>query len=634
VAPARADFAGVEEPPRARAAEPAQRRRVAPGVRPVQVDAREVAQADRDVAAGRLRRRYQRLAERALAAAARERERRADRRELAGAFRRELAHFVTALRQPLRELGRRPLRAASIGLPPVDQEPDAHAEENTVPGSFSRAGRRREVPRRARPARENEPGTVFSSACASGSTCRRCTGPIRGASCGSRRGSSQRSRTRGAPRDRAARSAAGTGRQDCARGAPSSSRAGRASSASPASTRPSRRSRAAARAPACRTIHELPWRHGAAEGADLRHRAWAAFGPLRAEAVLTATEFVARDLRRRLLPGASKVRVVPWGVDPAFADEPAADVVDEVVLGRYRLPQGAWAIALGAVRPKKNLAAFLNGLAEHARRGAEPVRLVVTGGDTPQLRRDLGLAGRLGLSRFVTTLDEIADEDLPSVLRLASVVPVLSRSEGFGLPVLEAMACGTPRARAARLGAGGGRGPRRPGRRPGRIPSRSPTASRARWRSARSAAPRSPRARASSPGTAAPLRSRRSGARSRERAARRSGSARPRARDAPRPADGRRAAAQRGAPAARGRDPRVRAAARWRSSRASSPPRSPSSLRSSASPRTRSRTPSSRAPRRKARPRAACSRAPPASRSTSSTPRTCPRRASGGRATR
>jgi glycosyltransferase involved in cell wall biosynthesis len=192
------------------------------------------------------------------------------------------------------------------------------------------------------------------------------------------------------------------------------------------------------------TIHELPWRHGAAEGADLRHRAWAAFGPLRAEAVLTATEFVARDLRRRLLPGASKVRVVPWGVDPAFADEPAADVVDEVVLGRYRLPQGAWAIALGAVRPKKNLAAFLNGLAEHARRGAEPVRLVVTGGDTPQLRRDLGLAGRLGLSRFVTTLDEIADEDLPSVLRLASVVPVLSRSEGFGLPVLEAMACGTP----------------------------------------------------------------------------------------------------------------------------------------------------------------------------------------------
>lgn len=192
------------------------------------------------------------------------------------------------------------------------------------------------------------------------------------------------------------------------------------------------------------TIHELPWRHDAREGADLRHRAWAAFGPLRADAVVTATEFVARDLRRRLLPGASKVRVVPWGVDPVFTDEPEPDVVDEVVLGRYRLPQGPWAIALGAVRPKKDLAALIGGLAQHHRNGATPMRLIVTGGDTPQLRRDLGLAGRLGLARHVTTLDEIAEEDLPSVLRLATVVPVLSRSEGFGLPVLEAMACGTP----------------------------------------------------------------------------------------------------------------------------------------------------------------------------------------------
>jgi glycosyltransferase involved in cell wall biosynthesis len=192
------------------------------------------------------------------------------------------------------------------------------------------------------------------------------------------------------------------------------------------------------------TIHELPWRHGAREGADLRHRAWAAFGPCRADAVVTATEFVARDLRKRFLPGASKVRVVPWGVDPAFTDEPPLDVVDEVVFGRYRLPQGPWAIALGAVRPKKHLAALISGLAQHHRDGATPMRLVVTGGDTPQLRRDLGLANRLGLARHVTTLDEIAEEDLPSVLRLATVVPVLSRSEGFGLPVLEAMACGTP----------------------------------------------------------------------------------------------------------------------------------------------------------------------------------------------
>jgi glycosyltransferase involved in cell wall biosynthesis len=192
------------------------------------------------------------------------------------------------------------------------------------------------------------------------------------------------------------------------------------------------------------TIHELPWKHGAREGADLRHRAWAAFGPMIADAVCTGTEFVARDLRRRLLPGRSKIRVCPWGIGEPFAEEPPPGVVDEVVLGRYRLPQGPFALALGAVRPKKNLAAFVEGMAELLKRGRRDLQLVVTGGDTPQLRRDLGLVSRLGLARFVTTIDEIAEADLPSVLRLASVVPVLSKSEGFGLPVLEALACATP----------------------------------------------------------------------------------------------------------------------------------------------------------------------------------------------
>ena len=192
------------------------------------------------------------------------------------------------------------------------------------------------------------------------------------------------------------------------------------------------------------TIHELPWLHGAREGADFRHRIWAAVGPVLADAVLTGTEFVARDLRRRALTGRSKVRVCPWGVGPPFQGESPPEIVDEVALGRYRLPGGAFALALGAVRPKKNLAAILLGMAELKKSGGPMLQLVVTGGDTPQLRRDLGLVSRLGLARFVTTIDEIADADLPSLMRLASLVPVLSRSEGFGLPVLEALACATP----------------------------------------------------------------------------------------------------------------------------------------------------------------------------------------------
>ncbi len=202
----------------------------------------------------------------------------------------------------------------------------------------------------------------------------------------------------------------------------------------------------AVRAPGRRvqTIHELPWRHGVRENADWRHRVWALAGPLRADRVVCATEYVARDLRRWRLPGSAPVRVCPWGVGPPFEPEPPGGTIDEVVLTRYRLPEDPLVLCLDGTRPKKNLAALLRGVAEVRRRDGPALHVVVSGPETPQLRRDLGLASQLGLARWVTTLDEIEEPDLPSLLRLATAVSVLARSEGFGFPALEALACGTP----------------------------------------------------------------------------------------------------------------------------------------------------------------------------------------------
>jgi glycosyltransferase involved in cell wall biosynthesis len=138
------------------------------------------------------------------------------------------------------------------------------------------------------------------------------------------------------------------------------------------------------------------------ENADLRHRFWAAWGPLRADAVVCPSEFVARDLRRRISRRVEDPRRAV-GRGRAFGDLPEPGTVDEVVLGKLRLGQDPLALCVGAVRAKKNLAAVIRALAEVRKLDGPRIQLVVTGEDTPQLRRDLGLVAQLGLSRYVST---------------------------------------------------------------------------------------------------------------------------------------------------------------------------------------------------------------------------------------
>ena len=198
-----------------------------------------------------------------------------------------------------------------------------------------------------------------------------------------------------------------------------------------------------ARAKRVQTVHELPWLYGVDENSDWRHRAWARFGGLRADRIVTPSQHVARELGKLSLTS-GKIETIPWGVDASFQPDPPAGVIDEAVLERYRLGDDPYLLAPGADRQKKNLRAVLDGLAELKSRGETRLRLVITGKDTQDLRRDLGHASRLGLSRWISTLGELEEKDFPSLIRLSEAVCVLSHSEGFGLSVLEALACAVP----------------------------------------------------------------------------------------------------------------------------------------------------------------------------------------------
>jgi glycosyltransferase involved in cell wall biosynthesis len=163
-----------------------------------------------------------------------------------------------------------------------------------------------------------------------------------------------------------------------------------------------------------------------------------------AEAVIAISECTKRDVVELMRIDPEKVRVVYLGVDERFFQPPGEAALARV-RSRYRLP-GEFILYLGGIDPRKNVPALVEAWGQLQRESTTLPPLVLAGrmdnqreypGLLLQIRR-LGLEGRVLLSGYV------ADDDLPALLSAATVFAFPSLYEGFGLPVLQAMAAGTP----------------------------------------------------------------------------------------------------------------------------------------------------------------------------------------------
>ena len=162
----------------------------------------------------------------------------------------------------------------------------------------------------------------------------------------------------------------------------------------------------------------------------------------RADHVLADSEATRDDLIALYDTPADKITVLWSGVDARFAPGTSPAAL-QAVRDRYKLPTGRFLLSVGTVQPRKNYTRLIEALAR-LRREVHDLSLVIVGGKGWLEDPIYSALDQFGLREAVVFTGFADDADLPALYTLARAVALPSLYEGFGLPVLEAMACGTP----------------------------------------------------------------------------------------------------------------------------------------------------------------------------------------------
>lgn len=159
-----------------------------------------------------------------------------------------------------------------------------------------------------------------------------------------------------------------------------------------------------------------------------------------ADAIIANSENTRRDLVRLLHIPTERIRTIYLGVDGSFHAPTDRDTL-EAVRSHYQLSQPL-ILYVGTLEPRKGIDTLIAAFAQLA--GDLPHSLIIAGKRGWYTETLFRQAESTGLGERVRFLDYVAAEHLPALYGLANLFVFPSRYEGFGLPVLEAMACGTP----------------------------------------------------------------------------------------------------------------------------------------------------------------------------------------------
>jgi len=162
-----------------------------------------------------------------------------------------------------------------------------------------------------------------------------------------------------------------------------------------------------------------------------------------ADRIIAVSHTAKRDFLAHFPHAEGRVDVVYEGVDERYAPE-SQEGDDRAVLNRYQL-QAPYYLSVSTLMRHKRFYSLIRTFAGFKQQTGAPGILAIAGADWGGYRRDLERAvSKLGAQQFVRFLDYVPPADLPALYRQATAFVLLSTRESFGLPALEAMACGCP----------------------------------------------------------------------------------------------------------------------------------------------------------------------------------------------
>lgn len=169
----------------------------------------------------------------------------------------------------------------------------------------------------------------------------------------------------------------------------------------------------------------------------------------RADRIVTVSNDARRQIAAAFGLREASIAVVSEGPDAGFHPRPG-DAAIEHVRERYRLPRAASLILyVGGISPHKNLDALMRAAVIVRQEVASGWHIVLVGdyqGDSflGCYHELVALVRSLGIDGLVTFTGFVPDDDLALLYNAATMLALPSKGEGFGLPVVEAMACGLP----------------------------------------------------------------------------------------------------------------------------------------------------------------------------------------------